>query len=402
MLYRGIFMGRRIIKNNIFTEIILGLSGKDALGILNDLADIQNSLFESSKEHDFKSIKKIEEVLSTYPLKYKLISKGFICGWDLDTLNRNLYEKTGSKLYARDLIEATLIYSFKNKLSFESWKELIAILKDIEKNGSYDELLVSGLSGSYTSFPLSRIESYVKSSSLFTNEKLYTIQRTKTVEQSLNMLFKNKDFVLYISENIRTFCAGREKARYYICKYFLLYLNTKISDYISSGNQRVLKRNIYLDLPLSNISKMDPKRHAALSEDEIKICLNSAKVSSNKLFELLNRFYSYILLSDSDANDPNWEEYSLMSKILRGEAISRNLLMLIILFFATESEIPDAGLRLSVERMNNILRACSFDILNEGSSNNSIDSFIFKVLCADDKKGTINTLLDDSYEIELT
>ena len=60
MLYRGIFMGRRIIKNNIFTEIILGLSGKDALGILNDLADIQNSLFESSKEHDFKSIKKIE------------------------------------------------------------------------------------------------------------------------------------------------------------------------------------------------------------------------------------------------------------------------------------------------------------------------------------------------------
>ena len=402
MLYRGIFMGRRIIKNNIFTEIILGLSGKDTLVILNDLADIQNSLFESSKEHDLKAIKKIEETISTYPLKYRLISKGFICRWDLDTLNRNLYEKTGSKLYARDLIEATLIYSFKNKLSFESWKELIAILKDIEKNGSYDELLVSGLSGSYTSFPLSRIQSYVKSSSLFTNDKLYTMQRTKTVEQSLHMLFKNKDFVLYISENIRTFCVGREKARYYICKYFLLYLNTKISNYISSGNQRVLKRNIYLDLPLSNISKMDPKRHAALSEDEIKTCLNNAKVSSNKLFELLNRFYSYILLSDSDANDPNWEEYSLMSKILRGEAISRNLLMLIILFFAEESEFPDAGLRLSVERMNDILRTCSFDILNEASSNNSIDSFILKVLCADDKKGTINDLLDDLYEIELT
>ncbi len=395
-------MGRRIIKNNIFSEIILGLDGKDAIAILNDLADIQNSVLKNSKNRDLNAIKKIEEMISSYPLKYRLISKGFICGWDLDTINQNLHEKTGSKLYARDLIDATLIYSFKNRLSFESWKELITVLKDIEKNGSYDELLVSGISGSYSSFPLSRIETYVKSSSLLANEKLFTIQRTKTVEQNLDMLSGNKDFVLYISENIRTFCAGREKARYYICKYFLLYLNTKISDYISSGNQRALKRNIYLELPLSNISTMDPKRHAALSEDEIRSCLTNAKISSNKLFELLNRFYSYILLSDSDANDPNWEEYSLMSKILRGESISRNLLMLIILFLGTEAEISDIGLKLSVERMNDILRACSFDILDENLSNDSIDSFILKALRSDDTKGAVKTMLDDMDEIKLT
>ncbi len=395
-------MGRRIIKNNIFSEIILGLDGKDAIAILNDLADIQNSVLKNSKNLDLNAIKKIEEMISSYPLKYRLISKGFICGWDLDTINQNLHEKTGSKLYARDLIDATLIYSFKNSLSFESWKELITVLKDIEKNGSYDELLVSGISGSYSSFPLSRIETYVKSSSLLANEKLFTIQRTKTVEQSLDMLSGNKDFVLYISENIRTFCAGREKARYYICKYFLLYLNTKISDYISSGNQRALKRNIYLELPLSNISTMDPKRHAALSEDEIRSCLDNAKISSNKLFELLNRFYSYILLSDSDANDPNWEEYSLMSKILRGESISRNLLMLIILFLGTEAEISDIGLKLSVERMNDILRACSFDILDENLSNDSIDSFILKALRSDDTKGAVKTMLDDIDEIKIT
>ncbi len=402
IFFRGVFMGRRIIKNNIFSEIILGLGGKDALAILNDLADIQNSVLKNSKNRDLNALKKIEEMISSYPLKYRLISKGFICGWDLDTINQNLHEKTGSKLYARDLIDATLIYSFKNSLSFESWKELITVLKDIEKNGSYDELLVSGISGSYSSFPLSRIETYVKSSSLLANEKLFTIQRTKTVEQSLDMLSGNKDFVLYISENIRTFCAGREKARYYICKYFLLYLNTKISDYISSGNQRALKRNIYLELPLSNISTMDPKRHAALSEDEIRSCLDNAKISSNKLFELLNRFYSYILLSDSDANDPNWEEYSLMSKILRGESISRNLLMLIILFLGTEAEISDIGLKLSVERMNDILRACSFDILDENLSNDSIDSFILKALRSDDTKGAVKTMLDDIDEIKIT
>lgn len=394
-------MGRRIIKDNIFTEIVLGLSGKDAIDILNDLIDIQNSLLNNSKNHDFKAIKKIEERINTYPLRYKLISKGFICGWDLDILNQNLLEKTGTKLYARDLIEATLIYSFKNKLSFEAWKDLIVVLKELEKNGSYDELLVSGASGTYSTFPLSKIEAYVKSSSLFTDENLFTIQRTKTVEQRLDMLSKNKDFVLYISENIRTFCAGREKARYYICKYLLLYLNTKISAYMSSSNHRALKRNIYLELPLSNISKMDPNRHAYMSEDEVKMCLNNAKLSSNKLFELVNRFYSYILLSDSDANDPNWEEYSLISKILRGEAISRNLLMLIILFFGAEAEIPDEGLKLSVNRMNDILRTCSFEALHEDSSDDSIDSFILKVICADDKKRAVNTMLDDLYEINL-
>lgn len=89
---KGVFMGRRIIRDNIFTEIVLGLSGKDAIDILNDLIDIQNSLLKNSKNHDFKAIKKIEERINTYPLRYKLISKGFICGWDLDILNQNLLE----------------------------------------------------------------------------------------------------------------------------------------------------------------------------------------------------------------------------------------------------------------------------------------------------------------------
>lgn len=115
---------------------------------------------------------------------------------------------------------------------------------------------------------------------------------------------------------------------------------------------RRIKRNIYLDLPLSNISKMDPNRHAHMSEEEIKECLATAKISPNKLFELLNRFYSYILLSDSDANDPNWEEYSFMHRILQGDCISRSLLLLMILFFGSEAELPDPGLILTVRRMN--------------------------------------------------
>ncbi len=401
MLLRGAFMGRRTIGNNIFTEIVLGLSGQDTLGILNALADIQSSVFEGSAKKDLKAIKKLEEKINSYPLRYRLISKGFVCKWNLDTLNKNLLEKTGAKLYARDLIEATLIYSFKNALTFDAWRELVAVLKELEESGSYNELIITGSNGSYSSFPLSKIEAYVKGSALLANETQYTIQKTRTIEQRLDIFSKNKDFALYICENIRSFCIGREKSRYYICKYFLLYLNTRISDYIACTNSRTLKRNIYLDLPLSNISKMDPNRHANMSRDEILSCLGNAKVSSNKLFELLNRFYSYILLSDSDANDPNWEEYSLMSKILKGETISRSLLMLMLLFFGTEADIPDTSLRLSADRMNDILKACSFEELNENAKPYSIDLFILNVLRADDKKRAVNSMLERLTETEL-
>ena len=162
---------------------------------------------------------------------------------------------------------------------------------------------------------------------------------------------------------------------------------------MASDKNRRIKRNIYLDLPLSNISKMDPNRHAHMSEEEIKECLATAKISPNKLFELLNRFYSYILLSDSDANDPNWEEYSFMYRILQGDCISRSLLLLMILFFGSEAELPDPGLILTVRRMNEILQACRFQVLDESAEEDSLDSFLIAVLCSDDKRSAINRMI---------
>lgn len=291
------------------------------------------------------------------------------------------------------LIEASLIYAFQKKLTFDHWYSLIVQIREFESSGSYDGFLINGFNGSYSAFPLARMENYVQMNSCFYAETMYTLQRTLTVEKDLGRLGENQEFVSYMCENIRMFCDGREKSRYYICKYFLFYLNTRIKYYMASDKNRRIKRNIYLDLPLSNISKMDPNRHAHMSEEEIKECLATAKISPNKLFELLNRFYSYILLSDSDANDPNWEEYSFMHRILQGDCISRSLLLLMILFFGSEAELPDPGLILTVRRMNEILQACRFQVLDESAEEDSLDSFLIAVLCSDDKKSAINRMI---------
>lgn len=191
------------------------------------------------------------------------------------------------------LIEASLIYAFQKKLTFDHWYSLIVQIREFESSGSYDGFLINGFNGSYSAFPLARMENYVQMNSCFYAETMYTLQRTLTVEKDLGRLGENQEFVSYMCENIRMFCDGREKSRYYICKYFLFYLNTRIKYYMASDKNRRIKRNIYLDLPLSNISKMDPNRHAHMSEEEIKECLATAKISPNKLFELLNRFFLY-------------------------------------------------------------------------------------------------------------
>lgn len=383
-------MGRRI-KREIFDEFIMGLAGRDALFSLNKISEIQARLIKSLSEGKITEVGKIQAELSDYPVRYRIIYKGFFDGTDLTMLNKSLEERGERPLYPRDFIEATLVWAFKKRLSFEEWKELIDTLKSLEGTGLYDELLISGMNGSYSAFPLERIKSYVKKASFTVGETEYTIARTKTAEQSLLKLDTDREFIFYISENIRIFCEGREKARYYICKYLCLYLSTQIDYYMLDGISRGAKRNIYLDLPLSGISEMDPNRHAKLTAEEVEKSLAKAKLSPNKLFEIMNRFYCYALLSESESENPNWEEYSLISKLLRGDGISRNMLMLMLLFFGCNSQISDEGMRLDTERMNDILRACRFEGLDE--KNDKIDELVMKVLKSDDPRLTVERLI---------
>ena len=391
----------RKIKRIIFDDLIIGLGGKDALASLEALADIQKKLQQASvddnlgKSNGLSTISSLQKKIAAYPLRYRVIYKGFCNHWTLAELNDHLAEKGQEKLYARDLIEASLIYAFHRQLSYPEWKMLIDKLKILEKDGSYDSLLLNGYHGSYTAFPLARVRDYVKRSSLLTAGSEYTMQRTQTVEMGLQKQNTDHAFSLYMCENIHSFCEGREKARYYLCKYFLLYLNTQIDYYQLDTISRKQKQAIYKALPLSNISAMDPNRHTSLRPEEIERCLEKAKISSNKLFTLVNHFYDYALLAESDAEDPNWEEYSLITKVLSGDRISRNLLLLLLLFFGSEASIQDNGLRLDTYRMDQILTACRFSPLD--ADKRSLDLMISQALRSEDPKGAIENSL---YELE--
>lgn len=395
----------RKIKRVIFDDLIIGLGGKDALASLEQLADIQSNLQQTSvddksgKSNSLSTISSLQKKIAAFPLRYRMIYKGFCNHWTLAELNDHLAEKGQEKLYARDLIEASLIYAFHRQLSYQEWRMLIDKLKTLEKDGSYDSLLLNGYHGSYTAFPLARVRDYVKRSSLLRAGSEYTMQRTKTVEMGLQKQNTDHAFTLYMCENIHSFCEGREKARYYLCKYFLLYLNTQIDYYQLDTISRKQKQAIYKALPLSNISAMDPNRHASLRPEEIESCLEKAKISSNKLFTLVNHFYDYALLAESDAEDPNWEEYSLITKVLSGDRISRNLLLLLLLFFGSEASIQDDALRLDTYRMDQILTACRFSPLD--ADKRSLDLMISQALRSEDPKGAIENALYELESLEL-
>ena len=56
------------------------------------------------------------------------------------------------------LIEASLIYAFQKKLTFDHWYSLIVQIREFESSGSYDGFLINGFNGSNSAFPLARME----------------------------------------------------------------------------------------------------------------------------------------------------------------------------------------------------------------------------------------------------
>ena len=72
------------------------------------------------------------------------------------------------------LIEASLIYAFQKKLTFDHWYSLIVQIREFESSGSYDGFLINGFNGSYSAFPLARMENYVQMNSFLCGDYVYT------------------------------------------------------------------------------------------------------------------------------------------------------------------------------------------------------------------------------------
>lgn len=58
------------------------------------------------------------------PIRYRIIALGFIRQYTLDELNEKLKAEGFAQLYSRSVWETSLIYAFKNGLSYQEWKNL--------------------------------------------------------------------------------------------------------------------------------------------------------------------------------------------------------------------------------------------------------------------------------------
>ena len=126
---------------SIFEKMIQDFSKKDTVQLLKECMEM-----------DAKKMKKI-------PLRYRLIAVGFVSHMSLEQLETKLKENGCEQLYARNFIEASLIYAFSRGLSYDQWIHLEKLAEEKINNGAAD----NWFNGSTVTYR--ELKEYVKSNS---------------------------------------------------------------------------------------------------------------------------------------------------------------------------------------------------------------------------------------------
>ena len=381
--------------------------------------------------------------IAAVPLRYRLIALGFVQKLSLDEMNKKLTENGCMKLYARSIWEATLIFAFRNGLSYKEWKSLeaeCASLRAELKEGK----------GALSSPSVSREEilSYVNSNSTQENEIAMTRHMTSIMSRKIAAVKNDRNaFREFLLSNISSFSTVREKTRYYFCKYLIYYLNTRMERYfeeLEKGHDR--KQALELLTVFKVRTALDRKKYP---EEEARKMISSGGLSLEGIYDAFRDFYfecisldwlqiraeytsdiadlmgdekkrfaaavrrydrKYKALSDDELIErvledleekeaEKDEQYSLenkaatyqtgrsggnfVRKVLRGELdMDRVTFISFLLFLGKEAdcEIPE-GQEINRDRLNDILTECGFPALNP---KNGCDSFFMEFMESDD------------------
>ena len=225
------------------------------------------------------------DLIKKVPLRYRLIALGFVKKYSLEELNRTLREEGFGGLYSRNLWEASLIYAFKNQLSFSRWKKLQYICQEI--------LDVSDVQSPYfteNNITLAELIRYVSENSTDETKIQATQHLTRCMEKQLTDLSDDQEqFRQFVQNNLRSFSLVREKTRYYFCKYLIFYLEEKINQYVTAIEKHRSPDNAIADLMVfkgvTNLKKQPPKREA------IQQYLLQCGISCGNIFDSFNYFY---------------------------------------------------------------------------------------------------------------
>lgn len=250
---------------SIFEKMIQDFSKKDTVQLLKECMEM-----------DAKKMKKI-------PLRYRLIAVGFVSHMSLEQLETKLKENGCEQLYARNFIEASLIYAFSKGLSYDQWIHLEKLAEEKINNGAVD----NWFNGSTVTYR--ELKGYVKSNSNMKGEVLETQKVTRRLAGEISAQTTEEEFLEFMERNKEDFRSVREKARYYFCKYLVYYIEEKAENYIAAR-----KIGFGLEQAASelNLLKCAAKLRSRFKDDqEILDTLDACGISFGNIYDAFNYFY---------------------------------------------------------------------------------------------------------------
>lgn len=376
------------------------------------------------------------------PLRYRLIALGFVRKMSLEELNEKLTEAGCEKLYARNFMEASLIFAFSKKMSYERWKELQHSCADVSISSEEQGKIFGG-----QNISCDELRNYVEQNSMSHEDGMMTRQLTRFLEEDIRNLSDDGElFRQFLTENVHSFSAVREKARYYFCKYLNYYITEKIERYLRAVSQGEGKEEALSELlVLKGISSL---RRKNMTLEEARDLLEHASISCGNLYDAFNYyFFEYVSsdwmevlldyyggnilllpkeqkqklvqslrayyprwkhLSDEEIIEKKWQEmqkqeeeldriYALDStsrgyqknrsgeksvrNYIKGKVdIDRTTLICYLIFFGSEIQVEEDQM-ITLDRLNSILTECGFPRLRQ---KDEFDSFVMKYMEAED------------------
>lgn len=361
-----------------------------------------------------------EAAIRHVPLRYRIIALGFVKGFTLDELNEKLVQNGCPRLYSRNFWEATLIFAFLNHHSYDQWRQLQSQCADL-----YGQLEDSAWFRT-SKITYAELERYVLENSEACGDLLATQRQTEYMERALSQTKGDIEGLrAFLTVNLRSFSAVRERTRYYFCKYLYYYLNRRIENYFDACRRgRGVEEALSELLALKVVTRL--RRNQRMPEADKRALLQESAISCGEVFDSFNYFYfgyvsadwvqilmeCYQRVEDIPARQkqslasvfrkgrPEWKklsddevirlsiaeaeaqedeaystegsrgygknragEHALFKYIQGALDIDRTVLICFLLFFAADARMPDAH-KLSVKRLDEILNRCGYPALD--------------------------------------
>ena len=260
----------------------------------SDMASIFEKMIQDFRKKDMAQLldecmKLDPQKTKKIPLRYRLIAIGFVSHMSLDELDRALKENGCEQLYARNQVEAILIYAFLKGLSYEEWLKLERVCQ--EMNDDREDSWFNGASVTYR-----ELREYVRQNSNITEEELQTQKVTRKLRRQIEKSTTEEEFLRFMEDNREDFCVVREKSRYYFCKYLCRYIEEKTESYLAARKSGFGQEQALMELNILKCAAVLRKKFR--DDQEIREALLDCAVSFGNIYDAFNYFYFEYVSAD--------------------------------------------------------------------------------------------------------